>query len=213
MHLRGPMNVSQLAVYQIPSEALKMRKRDSVPFYNRQRALKQRNVDAAEIHHLDDIDHPVSLDKRTWTTTSNCGSVLTVTSTVVVTDCRDRFKDASASLPNTTYVGPSLTCLPTPDVRHTTAAALLTPATSLSDFNCTFQDPMTLAKDLERQPKVTPLSVSAQASTPTIDTAEIRKRAAAWSRVAHYTSAAPAEATGFSFLANLGDPQKSGTFD
>ncbi|KAF2800053.1 hypothetical protein K505DRAFT_293566 [Melanomma pulvis-pyrius CBS 109.77] len=34
-----------------------------------------------------------------------------------------------------------------------------------------------------------------------------------WSRVAYYTSAAPAQATGFAFLANLGDPQKSGTFD
>ncbi|KAJ4406767.1 target of Sbf [Didymella pomorum] len=31
--------------------------------------------------------------------------------------------------------------------------------------------------------------------------------------MAYYTSAAPAEATGFSFLANLGDPRQSGTFD
>jgi len=36
---------------------------------------------------------------------------------------------------------------------------------------------------------------------------------ATWDRVAYYTSAAPAAATGFAFLANLGDPQKSGTFD
>jgi hypothetical protein len=34
-----------------------------------------------------------------------------------------------------------------------------------------------------------------------------------WERIAYYTSAAPAAATGFAFLANLGDPQKSGTFD
>jgi hypothetical protein len=34
-----------------------------------------------------------------------------------------------------------------------------------------------------------------------------------WERVAYYTSSAPAAATGFAFLANLGDPQKSGTFD
>lgn len=34
-----------------------------------------------------------------------------------------------------------------------------------------------------------------------------------WNRVAYYTSTAPAQATGFSFLANLGDPKKSGTFD
>jgi hypothetical protein len=31
--------------------------------------------------------------------------------------------------------------------------------------------------------------------------------------VAYYTSTAPAQATGLSFLANVGDPQKSGTFD
>lgn len=34
-----------------------------------------------------------------------------------------------------------------------------------------------------------------------------------WRRVASYTSAASAQATGLRFLANLGDPQKSGTFD
>ncbi|PVI08167.1 hypothetical protein DM02DRAFT_579331 [Periconia macrospinosa] len=34
-----------------------------------------------------------------------------------------------------------------------------------------------------------------------------------WGRIAYYTSEAPAEATGFAFTANLGDPQKSGTFD
>jgi hypothetical protein len=43
---------------------------------------------------------------------------------------------------------------------------------------------------------------------------DVHKAAAAtWDRVAYYTSAAPAAATGFAFLANLGDPQKSGTFD
>lgn len=34
-----------------------------------------------------------------------------------------------------------------------------------------------------------------------------------WIPVAYYTSTAPIQATGFAFLANLGDPQKSGTFD
>ncbi|KAF1959296.1 hypothetical protein CC80DRAFT_490251 [Byssothecium circinans] len=43
---------------------------------------------------------------------------------------------------------------------------------------------------------------------------DVNKAAASiWSRVASYTSTAPAAATGFAFLANLGDPQKSGTFD
>jgi hypothetical protein len=34
-----------------------------------------------------------------------------------------------------------------------------------------------------------------------------------WSRIAYYTSTAPAQATGLSFMANLGDPEMSGTFD
>lgn len=34
-----------------------------------------------------------------------------------------------------------------------------------------------------------------------------------WRRIASYTSAASAQATGLRFLANLGDPRKSGTFD
>ncbi|ORY19425.1 putative TOS1-like glycosyl hydrolase-domain-containing protein [Clohesyomyces aquaticus] len=37
--------------------------------------------------------------------------------------------------------------------------------------------------------------------------------AAGWGRIAYYTSTAPAEATGLAFLANLGDPRLSGTFD
>jgi len=40
-----------------------------------------------------------------------------------------------------------------------------------------------------------------------------RAGAGVWDRVAYYTSTSPATATGFAFLANLGDPQKSGTFD
>jgi hypothetical protein len=44
-------------------------------------------------------------------------------------------------------------------------------------------------------------------------TNRVRPRAAGWSRVGYYTSSSPAQATGLSFLANHGDPQKSGTFD
>jgi hypothetical protein len=65
MHLRGPMNVSQLAVYQIPGEALKMRKRASVPFYNRRRSLEHRTMSSGDTNassrHLHDI---LVLDKR-----------------------------------------------------------------------------------------------------------------------------------------------------
>jgi hypothetical protein len=58
----------------------------------------------------------------------------------------------------------------------------------------------------------TPAPTSAPQSSS--QTEDVHKAAAAtWDRVAYYTSAAPAAATGFAFLANLGDPQKSGTFD
>jgi hypothetical protein len=44
-------------------------------------------------------------------------------------------------------------------------------------------------------------------------TPNVSVRAAGWSRVAYYASTAPAQASGFAFLANLGDDRKSGTFD
>ncbi|KAF2636177.1 hypothetical protein P280DRAFT_410219 [Massarina eburnea CBS 473.64] len=50
-------------------------------------------------------------------------------------------------------------------------------------------------------------------SQPSQKDAVAKAAAGTWSRVAYYTSAQPAAATGFAFLANLGDPQKSGTFD
>ncbi|KAI8940092.1 hypothetical protein NX059_003809 [Plenodomus lindquistii] len=129
------MNVSQLAVYQLPSEMHTLNKRNTVPFYSRRRALRQRDSP------LPNSDlRPVPTWKKSWfpffrnRETTPAGSQLTVTSTV-----------------------------PTPTA-HTRAI-------------------------LKRQ-------------TPDD-----------WSRVAYYTSSAAAQATGLSFLANLGDPRKSGTFD
>jgi hypothetical protein len=98
MHLRGPMNVSQFAVYQLPGDMHTLQKRSTMPFYMHQRELNKRE--------------PI-------------------------------------------------------------------------------------------QPTTTPEPKR-----------EMMDRAGAdWSRVAYYTSTAPAQATGLSFLANLGDPQMSGTFD
>jgi hypothetical protein len=64
MHLRGPMNVSQLAVYQVPSEALKMQKRATVPFYNRRRALKHRATSDNNIDALSHSPHDVLAPHR-----------------------------------------------------------------------------------------------------------------------------------------------------
>lgn len=120
------MNISQLAVYQLPGEIHMMQRRNTVPFYNRRQALKKR-------------ERPIGVG-------------------------------ISGGHPH-------------------------------------------LVDTKNKQAQATP-------STMTIPNTKViyqRKRAravsTAWSRVGHYKSAAPAQATGLSFLANLGDPQKSGTFD
>ena len=204
------MNVSQLAVYQVPSEAFKMRKRNTVPFYNRRRALKQRYLDPAKKHRSDNTNYALPLDKQTWTTTANCSSISTVTSTIFVADCGG---STSIALPNTTYIGPPLPCLPTPDVQPTNAEASDMPTAGTPSPNCTCQSPTIITKELERHPKAALRPTPTHSSVLSTDKAEARKRAAAWDRIAYYTSAAPAQATGFSFLANLGDPRESGTFD
>jgi hypothetical protein len=198
------MNVSQLAVYQLPSEMHTLRKRNTIPFYNRRRAMNKRDIDFAQAPFQD--SHQLqSLEKRTYNTTTSC-STQTVTTTVTVTDCGpDLPTRTSEATQNTTYIGPPLPCMPTPEPHD--------PDANLSSPDCTCKDsPIlpTLTEQLPTATSTTPLV------TPT-DVAEegrrIRRAAPDWSRVAYYTSAAPAQATGFSFLANLGDPQKSGTFD
>ncbi|KAF9699574.1 hypothetical protein EKO04_002562 [Ascochyta lentis] len=214
MHLRGPMNVSQLAVYQIPSEAFKMRRRNTVPFYNRRRAMKQRDPDTAEIHRFDDVNQALPLHKLTWSTATNCSSLSTVTSTVFETNCGSSISSSTpTAMINTAYVRPPMPCLHTPEIQLSTTETSDAPIATLSSTNCTFPSPPTITKDLERHFTAALKSGPTHSSTPIIDKAEVRKRAAAWDRIAYYTSAAPAQATGFSFLANLGDPQKSGTFD
>jgi hypothetical protein len=64
MHLRGPMNISQLAVYQIPNEALKMQKRNSVPFYNRRRAWRQRASGGDIDTFLRNSDEVLAFDRQ-----------------------------------------------------------------------------------------------------------------------------------------------------
>lgn len=207
MHLRGPMNISQLAVYQVPSEAFKLRNRNTVPFYNRRRALKQRDIN----HNNKDNIQP--LNKRTWTDSTNCSSATTVTSTVTVTSCASSLSSVSTALPNTTYVGPPLPCLPTSDSTSIATDPSHAPVVNSPSSNCTCRSPPTVTQNLERHPKIALRPMPTQPPRSISDTAEIRKRAAAWDRVAYYTSVAPAQATGFSFLANLGDPRQSGTFD
>lgn len=155
MHLRGPMNVSQLAVYQLPGEMHTMQKRNTVPFFNRQQSLRKRNAQfKAQVPISEAHQHSLFDEQK-------------------------RRNSTRAVLPtqNTTYAELDPTCQPTPA------------STSLE------------------------ASLSAQGSNPRGRRGVFRRAGSDWSRVAYYTSTAPAQATGFSFLANLGDPQKSGTFD
>lgn len=191
MHLRGPMNISQLAVYQLPVEAAKLRKRRHVPFYNRRRALQQ------------DLRLPNTSSSRTanvrrCATATGCSPMSTTTSTATLTDCGTEPKRYSTAAPDTTYVG-----RPSP----------FTPGTNSSSLDCLWQQEPTVASKFERPPKSPLEPTLARSPQTTYDTTRLHKRAADWDRVAYYNSTAPAQATGFSFLANLGDPSQSGTFD
>ena len=91
------------------------------------------------------------------------------------------------------------------------------PAPIVSSSPC--PGPVTVAlphvKRDEQEPAVTEaLTRANSAYSESLPEDDVRVAdASVWSRVAYYTSTAPAAATGFAFLANLGDPQKSGTFD
>lgn len=214
------MNVSQLAVYQIPSDALKLRRRSTVPFYNRRRALKHRQVPIGSVNidkhtHYPEVPPTSALSKRTRDTTMNCSAVSTVTTTITVTECNTAFPTKSIEpLQNITYVSPPLPCLPTPETSSLNVNISSTHNLATPISNCTCKNlTTTVVKPSE------PSSVAVATPSPLRKSSLISERsdvqiaAAAWSRVGYYTSAAPAQATGFSFLANLGDPQKSGTFD
>ncbi|KAF9736232.1 hypothetical protein PMIN02_006794 [Paraphaeosphaeria minitans] len=95
------------------------------------------------------------------------------------------------------------------------------PADSASSSPCTDStnesgspSPLSPVKRDEPAPTVTDAPHPAEPSNGPSHDNDVKVAAAStWSRVAYYTSAAPAAASGFAFLANLGDPQKSGTFD
>lgn len=202
MHLRGPMNISQLAVYQLPGEMHTMEKRSTVPFYNRRRAAIPRDsIDmesSTEGSPVSDAHDTWYLDKRTDNSTRECSRSM-VTSTVTVTDC----PISSTSMPsqNTTYIGPPLPCLPTPKQPATDVASPIS--------NC----PCRNAKASQTSTKTIPRHGPASIMNPPAKRQQDNAAGDDWNRVAYYTSSAPAQATGLSFLANLGDPRKSGTFD
>jgi hypothetical protein len=353
MHLRGPMNVSQLAVYQLPNEVRTMEKRNTVPFYNRRRSLKQAEASVA----ADTTTVPAESTTSSWMnlfnkwacgTTSSCVSTL-VTQTVTVkavcssTSTAQFASSTTAMGPPLPYMPPAATTLnvsftsPEPDCPcdkdedldnifqrpngqayvspiHGRALApsstghilpvsqhpdgqpfdyspthdhVPTPAPSstqdilpvsqhpdgqpfdVSPTNdhvpkpSSTQEPLPVSQRPDGQPfvisapepapapsstsellpvsqhidgqpfvvgsapKLGPVPSSTQGTLPVSQHPDgqpfdvpnpssspiVKRQATDWRRVAYYTSTAPAQATGLTFMANLGDPQKSGTFD
>ncbi|KAL6711931.1 target of Sbf [Coniothyrium glycines] len=181
MHLRGPMNISQLAVYQLPSEIHASRRRSVVPFYNRRRARARYIKSYTEASANSSL-----LATQTWFPRFHPRASSTVSSLLTSSAAADAGAPCPANLDdrpewNTTYDGPPLPCI------------------SLPTSMATYSDK--------------PLSTTPSHLNDPMKENTLVKRAADWTRVAHYTSAAPSQATGLTFMANLGDPRKSGTFD
>jgi hypothetical protein len=206
IHLRGPMNVSQLAVYQLPNEVHTMQKRTTVPFYNRHRAVKRQEAPASTSTATMTTRPTASWfpffkkgSTRTYNTTTSY-NLTTVTSTVTVTTNCSSISTAQP-VSNITYVGPPLPCLPT---RTATPGMNL----SSSDTNRTCNKVKSIYESPNGQLYV-PATPSPTQGAPR----NAKRQSDDWSRIAYYTSTAPAQATGLSFMANLGDPEMSGTFD
>ncbi|KAJ4345693.1 target of Sbf [Didymosphaeria variabile] len=129
--------------------------------------------------------------------------------------------NAQLGSPGTTQLtknGPGFVCTITPTITTTIFTQGSTCPNPVPAFTQTQILPpppyIPIPRD-EESPAVTgvPTSASPTSGNPLQENDVKRDAASIWSRVAYYTSAAPAAASGFAFLANLGDPQKSGTFD
>jgi len=109
------MNVSQLAVYQLPGDARAMGKRTTVPFYNRRRSLEQPETPVAThpttmLTQSTSSGRPNLFNRDACTTSSSCVST-TVTRTVTINAACSQ-TGMPQSGPNTTYIDPPLPCLP-----------------------------------------------------------------------------------------------------
>jgi hypothetical protein len=203
-----------------------MQKRTIVPFYNRRRSLEQRETPMATNDTTKPTQSTLSsffnlFSKRAHSTTTSCIPTAVTKTVTVKAVCSSTSTPQSA--PNTTYIGPPLPCLPT----FAATSTLYSPSPK-PDCTCVDdQDPDTIFQRPNGQVYVSPAPSSTQDTLPVLqrpnrqpfDMPEsapspiVKRQATDWRRIAYYTSTAPAQATGFSFMANLGDPQKSGTFD
>lgn len=201
MHLRGPMNVSQLAVYQLPDEMRSMQRRNVVPFYNRRLARRDHALGA---QMPIESEHPSATMEKPMPVTSTACNSRTAPTTVTMKGCRSDTVATVQPLHNITNLGPPLPCQLTP--------ILSCPTTSVSGMEGPCER-ISSASRSTRLPASKASALSTERKGCRLNTARVRRASSDWNRVGYYTSTAPAQATGLSFLANLGDPQKSGTFD
>ncbi|KAF2736585.1 hypothetical protein EJ04DRAFT_521802 [Polyplosphaeria fusca] len=192
MHLRGPMNISKIAIYTLSASAsnVESERSDILPersqrtgrqaqaaplgqLLSRRRA--QPSTTSRPSHYSASIEaNPQHFNTR-WFKKSDSGICSTQLQPVTITE--------TVYLPET-----ACECIASTANENTTILAT---------------DPYSTGCPTSSEP-----TVSLAISRPTV-----AARAVGWNRIASYTSAAPAEATGIVFLANLGDERKSGTFD
>lgn len=242
MHLRGPMNVSQIAVYTLAttissqSDEVPIVLDDTLtPYRNRVQHLKRSGgrfldtTDNAEsagpgadkfaIRQVNE-SHSTFWDADDRITSSlgdecNLQPCLetTITTTVYVTAADCDWQCQPSPVISTRVVEPgepsNSLSLPPPSV---------IPAQDPCSCNKTSTRPLTILGPsiIYTSSAATPstfVSVARRLVPSSPPVAEVTAAAVAWRRVAFYASSVPAQATGFAFLANLGDPLESGTFD
>jgi hypothetical protein len=195
------MNVSQLAVYQLPGDMHALEKRNIVLFHNRRREVQGRETQGTLQNHSQNVFESQLVDKRRYKTTTSCNP-RTITATVTVTDCESHQPiNTATSVQNMTYIASQLSCIDPPKAVGSNTGTL------------ELRSSTTTAVVVIEQPSLTSILRPAKQAITSSERDSERRADAGWNRVAYYTSAAPAEATGLSFLANLGDPRQSGTFD
>ncbi|CAI6271715.1 unnamed protein product [Periconia digitata] len=251
MHLRGPMNVSQIAVYKLPDVSAnggrQPRKRSDYKIFLEKELQESQSRGCSRS----------TITTTLYVTGSTCGQTVSSSTTC---DTTSSFLPWSSPVPDVAIppipvvpphiIPPLPPTIPSPPVITTAvhdattvcskniSLSYTTPlngsvvnassvdsgmsfphlSTMTSSPNESFGMPASCETDTKSEAMHTMARSNERRAfhntDPIATTHSPPLRAGdTWSRVAYYTSAAPAEATGFAFLANLGDPQKSGTFD
>jgi hypothetical protein len=244
MHLRGPMNISQIAVYTLQSTVGRRKTQDDVSknLEYHEKYLPKRletpilsdEVPTVSALYSEDLfvrhsikSHPPPrhyTPKSSVSPTATCTptpciiSTVTTTTFVTATNC---VMVCPALYAQPTSTPPSADLSPSPSPSQQGASQSHAPCTcdgSASNDTTTssptnWTDYTATVPSSVRAPLPSTLITLTRPATSASASPLEARQGAAWRRVAYYTSAAPAEATGISFLANMGDPQRSGTFD